>query len=178
VRRHLGRPASSRSIIHHPSSIIWHLETLSEVTELDMKIIWITAAVVLLALGGAVGGGAFLATSRAQSTAHAPRATMSLQAAGTPRALTDVIAGAMLEYDPPKQLDLLIVGAKGKGQFTCELRSASKELLLSIQRVILEAPDVSVNCANGSTSPRGGVVIDLDDPRGGSFVLGAQRPRR
>lgn len=138
-----------------------------------MRLPWLIA-LLITALGlGAVG----VATSRAQQPAAPPRANLSIMVRGAQRALTDSVKGIMLEYDPPRQMDLLIVGAKGKGQFTCEVRSTSRELLATIQRTLLEAPDVSVTCANGTPSMRGGVIVDLDDPKtGGSFVFGVQRP--
>ena len=53
--------------------------------------------------------------------------------------------------------------------------AASREVLVAIQRTITETPGVTVNCANGTPSNRGGVIVDLDAPNGGSFVLGTQR---
>lgn len=135
-----------------------------------MRFVWFGAVLLVGILVGAVG----ITTSRAQQ-APVARANLSVQLRGAQKALNDTVHGVLLEYDPPKQLDLLIVGSKGKGQFTCELHSTSKELLVAIQRTILESPDISVNCANGLASVRGGVIIDLDDSKGGSFVLGAQR---
>jgi hypothetical protein len=138
-----------------------------------MRVAWLVMAVLV-----GIGLGAFgVATSRAQQPAPPPKVTFSVQTKGAQKSLTDVVRGAVLEYDPPKQLDLLIVGSKGRGQFTCEVRSASRELLVAIQRTILEAPDVSVSCVNGAPSNRGGVIVDLDDKNnGGSFVLSANRP--
>ena len=87
----------------------------------------------------------------------------------------DTVKSVLLEHDPPKAWDLMVIGAKGKGQFTCELRSADRGLILSLQRAILDGKDVAVSCLDGTPSTRGGVSIDLDDVKGGSFVLGASR---
>ncbi len=138
-----------------------------------MRLAWLLVTLVLGIGLGAIG----ITTSRAQQQpAAAVRANLQIQTRGAQKSLNDTVRGTLLEYDPPRQLDLLIVGSKGKGQFTCELRSTDRELLVAIQRTILEARDLSVNCVNGAPSNRGGVIIDLDDPKGGSFVLGAQRP--
>src|SRR5260370_958439 len=48
--------------------------------------------------------------------------------------------------------------------------------LFALARTILTTADINVSCVNGTPGSRGGVLIDLDDPKGGSFVLGAQRP--
>jgi hypothetical protein len=93
---------------------------------------------------------------------------------GAQRSFTDSIKGVMLEHDHT-MWDLVILGAKARGQFTCELRSADRAMLFDLQRAILNAPDLTVNCANGTTTPRGGVLINLDDPAGGSFVLESRR---
>ncbi len=145
-----------------------------------MRIVWLVLVLVVGAALGIVvlvtGGGA----SQAQQVAPAPpppqpQALLTLQMRGAQRALNDTVKGVLLEHDPPKSWDLLIIGAKGKGQFTCEVRSNDKELLFDLQRTILFAREITVNCANGMPSMRGGVTIDLDDPHGGSLVIGAQR---
>jgi hypothetical protein len=143
-----------------------------------MRIVWLTAVLlggvalgVLLSFGGV--------DSRAQQIPppNQPQsaALLSLQLRGAQRSLNDTVKGVLLERDPPKEWGLLIIGAKGKGQFTCELKSADKQMLFDLQRAILFSREVTVNCANGTPSVRGGVLIDLDDPKGGSFVLGAHR---
>lgn len=99
----------------------------------------------------------------------------TLQLRGAQQSLNDTVKSTLLEYDPPKAWQLLIIGARGKGQFTCELRSADRSFLVTLQRAIAESKDVSVSCVNGTPSTRGGVSIDLDDPKGGSFVLGSGR---
>ncbi len=144
-----------------------------------MRIVWISAvllggivlAVVLEGLGGE-------RISQAQQISPPPAASgalLSLQLRGAQKSLNDTVKGVIVEHDPPKAWDLLIIGAKGKGQFTCEVRSTDRSLLFDIQRTILYSREVTVNCANGTPSTRGGVMIDLDDPKGGSFVIGAQR---
>jgi hypothetical protein len=103
------------------------------------------------------------------------KAQLVLTLRGAQRSLTDSVRGVLLEHDHT-QWDLLITGAKGRSQFTCELRSADRAVLFDIQRAILAAPELVVNCANGPPSTRGGVLINLDDPNGGSFVLEARKP--
>jgi hypothetical protein len=103
------------------------------------------------------------------------QAMLTVQMKGGQKALTDNVKGVILEHDPPKVMTLIITGAKGRGQFTCELKSKDRNLLFDIQRTILFAKDVNVSCANGAPSHRGGVIIDLDDPNGGALSLSAQR---
>jgi hypothetical protein len=103
------------------------------------------------------------------------QAMITVQMKGGQKALTDNVKGVILEHDPPKAMTLIITGAKGRGQFTCELKSKDRNLLFDIQRTILFAKDVNVSCANGEPSHRGGVIIDLDDPNGGALSLSAQR---
>ena|SRR5687768_3447529 len=142
-----------------------------------MRMVWLSAVL----LGGVALGVLFSfggAPSRAQHGASSKEpnpALLSLQLRGAQRSLNDTVKGVLLEHDPPKRWGLLITGAKGKGQFTCELKSNDRQLLFDLQRAILFSREVTVNCANGTPSVRGGVLIDLDDPNGGSFVLGAQR---
>jgi hypothetical protein len=140
-----------------------------------MRIVWFSAALVL----GVVIGVALAPRSQAQQIAPPAKepqgALLSLQLRGAQRSLNDVVKGVLLEHDPPKNWGLLIIGGKGKGQFTCELRSTDRQVLFDLQRAILFSKDITVNCANGTPSTRGGVLIDLDDPKGGSFVLGAHR---
>jgi hypothetical protein len=104
-----------------------------------------------------------------------PRALLTLQLRGAQRAFTDAVKGIMLEHDSSKW-DLLITGSKGKSNYTCEVRSNDRSTLFDLARAIMASPDVSVSCVNGTPGSRGGVLIDLDDPKSGSFVLGAQRP--
>lgn len=142
-----------------------------------MRIVWLMALLI-----GGIGIGVILSSgggvSQAQQLpppAGAKGALLSLQLRGAQRSLNDTVKGVLLEHDPPKDWGLLIVGAKGKGQFTCELRSKNRDVLFDLQRAILFSREVTVNCANGLASSRGGVMIDLDDPNGGSFVVGAER---
>ena len=100
---------------------------------------------------------------------------LTVEMRGGQKPLTDNVKGVIMEFDPPKPMALVVTGAKGRGQFTCELRSKDRNLLFDIQRTILFTKDVNVSCANGIPSHRGGVVIDLDDPEGGAFVLNSSR---
>jgi hypothetical protein len=120
--------------------------------------------------------GLFAATAAAQEPPAGPggKAQLVLTLRGAQRSLTDSVKGVLLEHDHT-QWDLLITGAKGRGQFTCEIRSAERAALFDLQRAILEAPELTVTCANGTSTTRGGVLINLDDPNGGSFVLEASR---
>jgi len=104
-----------------------------------------------------------------------PKAALILTLRGAQRSLVDAVHATFLEHDHT-QWDLLITGAKGRSQFTCELRSADRQMLFDIQRSIMNAAELSVNCANGVPSPRGGVLINMDDANGGSFVLETRRP--
>jgi hypothetical protein len=110
-----------------------------------------------------------------QPPAGPPRALLTLQLRGAQRAFTDAVKGVLLEHDSSKW-DLLITGSKGKSNYTCEVRSNDRSTLFDLARAILASPDINVSCVNGTPGSRGGVLIDLDDPKGGSFVLGAQRP--
>jgi|SoiMethySBSTD1v2_1073268.scaffolds.fasta_scaffold60507_5 hypothetical protein len=103
------------------------------------------------------------------------QALLTVEMRGGQKPLTDNVKGVIMEFDPPKAMALIITGAKGRGQFTCELRAKDRDVLFDIQRTILFAKDVNVSCANGVPSHRGGVIIDLDDPTGGAFVLGSSR---
>jgi hypothetical protein len=137
---------------------------------------------ILVGVGAGVGfvavsGGSHSAQAQQQPQASGPRTGyFTLNLRGAQQSLNDTVRSTLLEYDPPKAWQLLIIGAKGKGQFTCELRSTDRAFLVTLQRAITEGKDISVSCANGTPSTRGGVSIDLDDPKGGSFVLGAGRP--
>ncbi len=111
----------------------------------------------------------------AQPPAGPPKALLTLQLRGAQRAFTDSVKGVLLEHDYT-HWDLLITGAKGKSNFTCEVRSADRSTLFDLAHAIVMSPDISVSCVNGTPASRGGVLIDLDDPKGGSFVLGATRP--
>ena len=104
-----------------------------------------------------------------------PKAQLILTLRGAQRSLTDSVKGILLEHDHT-QWDLLITGGKARSQFTCEVRSADRQALFDLQRAILIAPELIVNCANGTPSSRGGVLINLDDPNGGSFVIETRRP--
>lgn len=99
----------------------------------------------------------------------------TLQLRGAQQSLNDTVRNTLLRYDPGRSWALVIIGSRGKGQFTCELKSTDRAFMVALQRTILEAKDLSVNCSNGLPSALGGVSIDLDDPTGGSFVLGAGR---
>ncbi len=118
------------------------------------------------------------------STSHAadplpPKrsSVFTIQIRGLSGYLTDSVKGAILEHDGPQSWDLFITGATGKSQFSCEVRSADRNLLVNLQRSILEAPELTLQCANAQTGKRGGALVDLDDSsgKGGSFVLGATR---
>ena len=123
----------------------------------------------------ASGTSAALAQGLVPSRERGAQALLTVQMKGGQKALTDNVKGVILEHDPPRAMTLVITGAKGRGQFTCELRSKDRSLLFDIQRTILFAKDVSVSCANGEPSTRGGVIIDLDDAQGGALSLSAQR---
>jgi len=141
-------------------------------------IVTLVACVGLGAAGGALFGGARVAEAQQQpsSGGSGPRSGLfTLQLRGAQQSLSDTVKSTLLEYDPPRAWQLVVIGARGKGQFTCELRSADRAFLVTLQRAISESRDVSVSCVNGTPSTRGGVSIDLDDPRGGSFVLGTGR---
>jgi hypothetical protein len=138
--------------------------------------------VITLVLGVGVGAAtvAMFASPR-HAEAQQPPATgqrsglFTLQLRGAQQSLNDTVCSTLLEYDPPRAWQLLVIGARGKGQFTCELRSADRAFLVTLQRAIADAREVSVSCVNGTPSTRGGVSIDLDSPQGGSFVLGSSR---
>ncbi len=103
-----------------------------------------------------------------------PRATtLNLQIKGAQKPLIDTIQGTMLEKSTG--YSLLILGGKGKGVFSCEVRSGSPYVLMEIMRTVLTAHEVTVSCLNANTSPRGGALVDLEDPKSGSFVIGAVR---
>jgi hypothetical protein len=104
-----------------------------------------------------------------------PKTQLILTLRGAQRSLVDTVKATFLEHDHT-QWDLLITGAKGRGQFTCEVRSSDRAALFDLQRSIMNAAELSVNCANGIPAPRGGVLINMDDPNGGSFVLETRRP--
>jgi hypothetical protein len=116
--------------------------------------------------------------ARAQEVPPPPgpqRALLTLQLRGAQRGFTDQVKGVMLEHDN-KNWDLLITGAKGTSSHTCEVHSTDRGALFDLQRTMIAAADIQVSCVNGTLSSRGGVLIDLDDPKGGSFILGATRP--
>jgi hypothetical protein len=121
---------------------------------------------------------AFATSTSAQEVPPQPgpqRALLTLQLRGAQRGFTDQVKGVMLEHDN-RSWDLLITGAKMKGTYTCEVHSTDRQTLFDIHRAILASSDIQVSCVNGTPSTRGGVLIDLDDPKGGSFILGATRP--
>jgi len=115
------------------------------------------------------------AAQEATPPAGPPKALLTLQLRGAQRAFTDAVKGVMLEHDNA-HWDLLITGSKGKSNYTCEVHSTDRQALFDLARAIVASPDISVSCLNGTPAGRGGVLIDLDDPKGGSFVLGASRP--
>jgi hypothetical protein len=119
--------------------------------------------------------GAVVSAQEAQSPAGPPKALLTLQLRGAQRAFTDAVKTVLLEHDYT-HWDLLITGSKGKSNYTCEVRSNDRGTLFDIQRAILVSAEITVSCVNGTPASRGGVLIDLDDPKGGSFVLSAQRP--
>jgi hypothetical protein len=125
------------------------------------------AAVVCLAVG--------YAFAQTTQTAPAPvrQATFMIDLKG--QTINDSVKSVLLEHDRPQAWDLLITGMQGKAFATCELRSADKQLLMDLQREIIETQSVMVHCANASLSSRGGALIDLDDPKGGSLVIGTNR---
>lgn len=133
-----------------------------------MRNVWLVLALLLPTVAGAAE----------QAPPPPQRSFLTLQVRGTPKSLNDSIRSVLLEHDPPNKWDLLIIGSKGKGQFTCEVRSNDANMLFMLHRTITESYEVSVNCANGLTSSRGGVMIDLDDPKGGSFVIGTVREKQ
>jgi hypothetical protein len=104
-----------------------------------------------------------------------PRALLTLELRGAQRSFTDSVKGVLLEHDNA-HWDLLITGAKGKSNYTCEVHSTDRAALFDLAHAIVATPDVSVSCLNGTPASRGGVLIDLDDPKSGSFILGASRP--
>ncbi len=119
--------------------------------------------------------GAAVSAQEAQPPAGVPKALLTLQLRGAQRAFTDSVKTVLLEHDST-HWDLLITGLKGKSNYTCEVRSNDRGTLFDIQRAILATAEITVSCVNGTPASRGGVLIDLDDPKGGSFVLSAQRP--
>lgn len=129
---------------------------------------------LVMAVSLAAGAGSAQEAVPAQPGPPA-KAQLVLTLRGAQRSLTDSVRGVLLEHDHT-QWDLVITGAKGRSQYTCELRSADRATLFDIQSAILLAPEVVVTCANGPPSSRGGVLINLDDPAGGSFVLEARKP--
>jgi hypothetical protein len=100
----------------------------------------------------------------------------TIQIRGLSGYLTDSVKGVLLEHDGA-QWDLFIIGTTQKSQFSCEVRSTDRSLLVEMQRTILEVSELQVQCANAGTSKRGGALVDLDDASGhsGSFVIGAAR---
>lgn len=112
--------------------------------------------------------------ARAEEAASPPRSLLTLQLRGAQRGFTDTIHGVILEHDRA-QWDLVITGAKAKGVNSCEVRATERAALFDLQRAILAGGDISVSCVNGTLSSRGGVLIDLDDPKGGSLVVEANR---
>lgn len=128
----------------------------------------------IVAVGLAAGAIAF-AQEPAPAQPSPSKAQLILTLRGAQRSLVDTVKATFLEHDHT-QWDLLITGAKGRGQFTCELRSSDRAALFDLQRSIMNAAELSVNCANGVPAPRGGVLINMDDPNGGSFVLETRRP--
>ncbi|HKA86221.1 MAG TPA: hypothetical protein VKE22_01100 [Haliangiales bacterium] len=103
-----------------------------------------------------------------------PRATtLNLQIKGAQKPLIDTIQGTMFEKSAA--YSLLILGGKGKGTFSCEVRSASPYVLMEVMHTVLTAHEVTVSCLNANTSGRGGALVDLEDPKSGSFVISAVR---
>ena len=131
-----------------------------------------TFAYIILAVTFA---SAVLADEAATPPPPPSKAQLILTLRGAQRSLIDTVKATFLEHDHT-QWDLLITGAKGRSQLTCEVRSSDRAALFDIQRSIMNAAELSVNCANGVPAPRGGVLINLDDPNGGSFVLETRRP--
>jgi hypothetical protein len=115
-----------------------------------------------------------LPATPARSAEPAKQAMFNIQLAGE-KQVTDTIKSVILQKDRPQVWDLIITGSKGKGQFTCEIRSAHHETLFAIQRHILDYEDQVVTCANAQKSARGGALIDLDDPKGGTLVIQIHR---
>ncbi len=132
------------------------------------------ASASIIAVGLAASAIAF-AQEPAPTQPPPPKTQLILTLRGAQRSLVDTVKATFLEHDHT-QWDLLITGAKGRGQFTCEVRSSDRATLFDIQRSIMNAAELSVNCANGVPAPRGGVLINMDDPNGGSFVLETRRP--
>jgi hypothetical protein len=139
---------------------------------------WIAAAAAAAATAAAVvvSLGVALAQTAPPPTAPPPmprQATFMIDLKG--QTINDTIKSVLIEHDRPQAWDLLITGMQGKAFATCELRSADKQLLFDLQRTIIESNNVMVHCANASLSGRGGALIDLDDPKGGSLVIGTNR---
>src|SRR5262249_57045087 len=84
-----------------------------------------------------------------------PKALLTLQLRGAQRGFTDSVKGVMLEHDNA-HWDLLITGAKGKSNYTCEVHSNDRQALFDLAHAIVSAPDGSVSCLNGTPSGRGG----------------------
>jgi hypothetical protein len=136
----------------------------------------LVAGVAVGAAGVAFIGGTRPAEAQSPAGGGGPRAgAFTLQLRGATQSLNDTVRNTLLRYDPGRTWALVIIGARGKGQFTCELRSTDRAFMVALQRSILESKELSVNCSNGLPSALGGVSIDLDDPSSGSFVLGAGR---
>ena len=118
-------------------------------------------------------------TAAAQEAGPAPAptparaTTLNLQIKGGQKPLIDTIEGTMFEKSTG--YSLLILGSKGKAVFSCEVRSGSPYVLMEIMRTVLTAHEVTVSCLNANTSPRGGALVDLEDPKSGSFVISAVR---
>ena len=139
-------------------------------------VVTLVAGVGLGAAGLAMVGIRTAEAEQTPSLGGGPRnGAFTLQLRGAQQSLNDTVRNTLLRYDPGRSWALVIIGSRGKGQFTCELKSTDRAFMVALQRAILEAKDLSVNCSNGLPSALGGVSIDLDDPAGGSFVLGAGR---
>src|SRR5262245_22095102 len=120
-----------------------------------MRMVGLTAVVLGGIALGVVIGDRISAAQQVPPSPVSPSAPASQQGAlltmtmrGAQKSLNDTVKGVLLEHDPPKNWGLLIIGAKGKGQFTCELRSNDREVLFDLQRAILFSREVTVNCAN------------------------------
>ena len=121
----------------------------------------------------------FCATALAQEAGQVPvptpprAATLNVQLKGTSKALVDSIHGTM--FEKAQGYALFITGEKNR-TVTCEVRSGSPYVLLEVMRTILSAREVTVSCLNANVAPiRGGALVDLEDPKTGTFSIASAR---